>query len=186
MLTEQYIPPTLASTASVSGGAGRAQQFRSTTSSRVQRRHFDIVCDGASTAYQRLISLTEDSMVDAALASLEYNRATGRLSGSIAARNNVHLPLDVCVQYSLDNGQTFTDTQAQLLFGATGPAMDLDIYAFSLRTPSIAARFGRDPAQQIHLRVAAKVGGEILSLDDNGGSLYVCKVVPISAFALQL
>jgi hypothetical protein len=135
------------------------------------------------SAYNRLLQPAGDATLNVALASLEYSRATGRLSGSIASRNHAHLPIDIVVQYSMDNGRTFADAYAQLLFGATDPSAEFDIYAFSLRASSLASRFARDPAQQIHLRVTAKYGGDVLALDDNNGRLYVCKAVPASIFA---
>lgn len=119
-----------------------------------------------------------DAEICVALTGVEYNRATQRLTGSVKVRNFAATPVTVVIRYSIDGGDRIAEVDAQLLFGS-GPCMDVDVYAFSLRT---GRNILTQPGQELALMVVAYVDGVVVAADDNFGKWYKCRAEPRSAF----
>lgn len=172
---------------------------------------FDVQCteidDTAHLRWLKTSSATGLELASANLASIEYNRTTHRLTGTIAVRNNSVTDsdddLEVAIQYSTEMDPTcFAETRAQLLFNPTGDDDSVDYHCCSSATHhddddqqhdvtmairrmgiyAFSMRVGRSTISQIgqalRLRVVVRVAGEMVCIDDNHGQYYTCKAVP--------
>lgn len=216
MFTESYYGPaaTVLAPKPIASGPTVRSQFRSASSGYHHHRHarkpstssLDIYCNvSTAQAYTLLSSSTADdhhhhgpegmliSSFRAALTNMEYNRATQRLTGSIAVRDlsDSGAPVEVAVQYSVDGGRQWAETAAHLLFVHADlqymqqQCTNLDVYGFTLRA-------GRNtiaqPGQTMHLRVVVRdvnsngdhAAREMLFVDDNRGAFYECRGVAFS------
>lgn len=207
MFTESYSGPASTALAPKPLVPGRSQ-FRSASSGYHQHPRkssstssLDISCNvSTAQAYSLLSSSSADddhhhhgpeglliSGIRAALTNMEYNRATQRLTGSIAVRDlsSSGAPqVEVAVQYSVDGGCRWAETTAHLLFVHADlqfmqqQCTDLDVYGFSLRAgKNTIAQAGQTMHLRVVVRDSAASLSETLFVDDNRGAYYECKGV---------